>query len=111
MDVPTIDQAYAQLQAQDQTIVQELQTLAGKLQTAAQGGNADAREWQLDLRELALAVAQANQRNGAVVAALIRNTRGALDILRSIPAGESAAVYGPRGQTLGAGKAKPLGSA
>jgi flagella synthesis protein FlgN len=63
------------------------------------------------LRELALAVAQANQRNGAVVAALIRNTRGALDILRSIPAGESAAVYGPRGQTLGAGKAKPLGSA
>ncbi len=63
------------------------------------------------LRELALAVAQANQRNGAVVAALIRNTRGALDILRSIPPGESAAVYGPRGQTLGAGKAKPLGSA
>jgi flagellar biosynthesis protein FlgN len=63
------------------------------------------------LRELTLAVARANQRNGAVVAALIRNTQGALDILRSIPAGESAAVYGPRGQTLGAGKAKPLGSA
>ena len=63
------------------------------------------------LRELAQAVAQANQRNGAVVAALIRNTRGALDVLRSIPPSESGAVYGPRGQTLGAGKAKPLGSA
>lgn len=63
------------------------------------------------LRELAMAVAQANQRNGAVVAALIRNTRGALDILRSIPGAETAGMYGPRGQTLGGGQAKPLGSA
>jgi hypothetical protein len=64
MDLQTIDQSYQQLQAQDQTIAQELQALAGKLQTAVQGGNTDAREWLLDLREVALAVqAQQQQMN------------------------------------------------
>ena len=63
------------------------------------------------LRELAQAVAAANQRNGAVLGALIRNTRGALDILRSIPGAETAGMYGPRGETLGTGTAKPLGRA
>ncbi len=70
MDVPTIDQAYAQLQSQDQTIAQELQNLAGKLQAAAQGGNADAREWQLDLRELALAVQAQQQQMNALLQAI-----------------------------------------
>ena len=55
MDVQTIDQQYSQLQGQAQQTAQALQTLAGKLQTAAQGGDQQAREWQLDLRELALA--------------------------------------------------------
>jgi hypothetical protein len=32
MDLQTIDQSYQQLQTQDQTIAQELQALAGKLQ-------------------------------------------------------------------------------
>ena len=64
MDIQTIDQLYQQLQTQDQTIAQELQALAGKLQAASQGGSADAREWLLDLREVALAVqAQQQQMN------------------------------------------------
>ncbi len=63
------------------------------------------------LRELAQAIAAANQRNGAVLGALIRNTRGALDILRSIPGAETAGMYGPRGETLGTATAKPLGRA
>jgi hypothetical protein len=50
--------------------VQELQTLAGKLQTATQGGNADAREWQLDLRELALAVQAQQQQMNALLQAI-----------------------------------------
>ena len=54
MDVQTIDQQYAQLQGQSQQTVQALQTLGNKLQTAAQGGDQQAREWMLDLRELAL---------------------------------------------------------
>lgn len=54
MDVQTIDQSYQQLQAQSQQTVQALQTLGNKLQVAAQGGDLQAREWLLDLRELAL---------------------------------------------------------
>ncbi len=55
MDVQTIDQQYAQLQWQSQQTAQALQTLGSKLQAAAQGGDQQAREWLLDLRELALA--------------------------------------------------------
>ena len=61
------------------------------------------------VRELAQAVAQANQRNGAMLAALIRNTRGALDVLRGTD--KTGAVYGPQGRTLDGTAAKPLGSA
>lgn len=64
MDVQTIDQEYQQLQAQAQGTAQELRTLAEKLQSAAQGGNQDAREWMLDLKSIALAMqAEQNQVN------------------------------------------------
>ena len=55
MDVQTIDRQYQQLQGQSQQTAQALQLLGGKLQAAAQGGDQQAREWLLDLRELALA--------------------------------------------------------
>ncbi|NHN89107.1 hypothetical protein [Acetobacter conturbans] len=54
MDVQTIDQTYTQLQTQAQQSAQALQTLGGKLQAAANGGDQQAREWLLDLREVAL---------------------------------------------------------
>ncbi|MGH3722208.1 MAG: hypothetical protein ACRDRI_25890 [Pseudonocardiaceae bacterium] len=56
MDVQTIDQNYAQLQQQGRQTMQLIQTLAGKLQAAATAGDQNAREWQLDLKEIALAV-------------------------------------------------------
>ncbi|MCF3948075.1 hypothetical protein AiwAL_18510 [Acidiphilium sp. AL] len=62
MDVQTIDNQYQQLQSQAQQTVQELKDLAAKLQTASQSGNQDAREWLLDLKEIALAIqAEQNQ--------------------------------------------------
>ena len=54
MDIQTIDQQYNQLQSQSQQTVQALQTLGNKLQAAAGTGDQQAREWLLDLRELAL---------------------------------------------------------
>ena len=66
MDIQTVDQCWQQVQAQDQTINQSLQALAGKLQTAAAAGNADAREWLLDLRELALGF-QGQQQQAAML--------------------------------------------
>ena len=81
MDIQTVDQCWQQVQAQDQTINQSLQTLAGKLQAAATAGNADAREWLLDLRELALGF-QGQQQQAALllqaIHALLQNEHAQL---------------------------------
>lgn len=70
MDLQVVDQAYQQVRAQDQGIAQELQALAGKLQAAAQAGNLDAREWLLDLRQLALAVQGQQQQMNLLLQAI-----------------------------------------
>ncbi|MGK9452700.1 hypothetical protein ACSSZE_15790 [Acidithiobacillus caldus] len=70
MDIQTVDQQYQQLQQEAQGVMQSLQTLAGKLKTAADGGNQDAREWLLDLKELALNIQQEQQQVMAVMQAL-----------------------------------------
>jgi hypothetical protein len=57
-DPETIDQNYAQLQQQAQQTATLIQTLAGKLQTAAAAGDPNAREWLLDLKEITLGVRQ-----------------------------------------------------
>lgn len=62
MDIQTIDTQYEQLQSQSQETTQQIKLLAGKLQAAAKDGNQDAREWLLDLKEVALAMkAEQNQ--------------------------------------------------
>lgn len=60
------------------------------------------------IRELARQVAEANLRNGVVVSALMRNTQGALDILRGIPG--APPLYGPGG-TPARSAGKALGQA
>lgn len=64
MDVQTIDQQYQQLQNASQQVYQELKELADKLQAESAAGNAHAREWVLDLKEVALAI-QAQQQQTA----------------------------------------------
>lgn len=56
MDTSTIDQAYGQLQAEFQDVAKSVQALAEKLQTAADGGDQNAKEWLLDLKQVALDV-------------------------------------------------------
>ncbi len=70
MDIPTIDQQYEQMQAASQQVVQELKDLAAKLQTEQASGNANAREWLLDLREVALAVQQQQQQMANLLQAI-----------------------------------------
>jgi hypothetical protein len=70
MDVQTIDQQYEQLQTQAQQTIQELRDLAGKLSTAAQGGNQDAKEWLLDLKSVALAIQAEQNQVGFLLQAL-----------------------------------------
>jgi hypothetical protein len=56
MDADTVDRQYSALQQQAQQTAALIQALAGKLSTAAGGGDPNAREWQLDLKEIALAI-------------------------------------------------------
>jgi hypothetical protein len=70
MDLQTVEQQYNQLQQEAQGVSQGVQTLAGKLKAAADGGNTDAREWLLDLRELALNIQQEQQQVMAVMQAI-----------------------------------------
>jgi hypothetical protein len=58
VDPQTVDENYAQLQQQAQQTAAQLQQLAGKLQTAAAAGDPNAREWMLDLKEVALGMQQ-----------------------------------------------------
>ena len=56
MDAETVDQQYADLQQKGQQTAALVQALAGKLSAATTAGDANAREWQLDLKEIALAI-------------------------------------------------------
>ena len=56
MHTEALDQQYADLQQRSQQTAALFQVLAAKLTAAATAGDQNAREWQLDLREIALAV-------------------------------------------------------
>ncbi|MUL46506.1 hypothetical protein FZI85_07750 [Mycobacterium sp. CBMA293] len=76
MDVETVDQQYATLQQQSQQTASLIQALAGKLSAAAAAGDTNAREWQLDLKEIALAIRDEESATGSVfqsIHALVAN--------------------------------------
>ncbi len=56
MDTETVDRQFSALQHQAQQTVPLIQTLADKLSAAATAGDPNAREWALDLKEIALAI-------------------------------------------------------
>ena len=56
MDTETVDRQFSALQQQAQQTATLIQTLAGKLSTAAATGDPNAREWALDLKEIALSI-------------------------------------------------------
>jgi hypothetical protein len=56
VDTDTVDRQFSALQQQAQQTASLIAALAGKLSTAAAGGDPNAREWGLDLKEIALAI-------------------------------------------------------
>jgi len=61
MDIQTVDQQYNQLQQEAQQVAQSIQTLAQKLKAASDSGDQNAREYLLDLQELAINIQQEQQ--------------------------------------------------
>ena len=87
--------------------IEELETLeqqrvAAFHQDAAAGSSA---LWA-QVQALAKQVSEANQRNGAMIMALARNTEGALHILRGTS--DEAVLYGAQGQGQAGGAAARL---
>lgn len=70
MDVETVDQEYQQLQQESQLMTQAIQTFATKLQTAGDAGDAQAKEWILDLKGIALQIQQEQLQTQALLQAL-----------------------------------------
>jgi hypothetical protein len=56
VDTDTVDRQFNALQQQAQQTGSLIAALAGKLSTAAAAGDPNAREWGLDLKEIALAI-------------------------------------------------------
>jgi hypothetical protein len=54
----TVDNEFAKLQQEADQAGQAVQAFAQKLQTAANGGDANAREWLLDLKSIGLQIQQ-----------------------------------------------------
>lgn len=101
MDIQTIDQQYTQLQTQSQQTVGALGGLADKLRTAAQSGNQDAREWMLDLKEIALAMQAEQNQVAALLQALHGFVANQMPPAASQPSPWSGASAPPQGQPWG----------
>lgn len=87
MDVQAIDGEYNALQQQAQQTVQLLQALGGKLQAAANNGDGQAREWLLDLRELALSFRAEQDRTQNLLGAIHNYVASAQTQVQPAPAG------------------------
>ena len=70
MDVQTIDMTWGQLQSESQQTITALAALAQKLQTAASSGDQNAREWMLDLKEIALGIQNEQNQTSNLLQAL-----------------------------------------
>ncbi len=61
MNLEVVQQNQSQLQQEVQGVMQSLQSLAVKLKNAADAGDSHAREWLLDLKEIALNIQSEQQ--------------------------------------------------
>ena len=70
MDTQTIDDEFAKLQAEFADVAKTVETLAGKLQAAASAGDANAKEWLGDLKQVAQDIDDEQTQSKAVLLAL-----------------------------------------
>ena len=106
MDTQTIDQAYAQLQTEFQDVAKTVQALAEKMQAAQKAGDANAQEWLLDLRQIAMDVndeqTQANLLLQAIHQYVSEAVQQAAAPLAAAPAGyQQQPMAAPAGGMLG----------
>jgi uncharacterized protein YhaN len=105
MDTSTIDQAYGQLQAEFQDVAKSVQALAEKLQAAAGSGDSNAREWLLDLKQIALDVkdeqVQVNELLQAIHAYIDENNQHLQQMPQQMPMPMGGGMFGGGGPRRG----------
>lgn len=103
MDPETVDAAYAALQQQGQQTAQLVQALAGKLQAAAGSGDANAREWQLDLKEIALAIREEEDKTTNLLQSIHGMVDAHVQTVQQAPPPQQQAAYPQAGFAPGMG--------
>jgi hypothetical protein len=103
MDTATIDQAYGQLQAEFKDVATSVQELAGKLQTASQTGNPDAKEWLLDLKQIALDVKDEQVQVNELLQAIHGFVANSNEQIQQYQQGPQQGAMGGRGGMFGGG--------
>jgi hypothetical protein len=101
VDVETVDQEYQQLEQESQQLTQAIQAFASKLQSAGDGGDAQAKEWILDLKSIALQI----QQEQIQMQALLQALHGfAVNTLQQVPQAQAVApVQAVQAQPQGGG--------
>jgi hypothetical protein len=92
VDVDTVDREYGQLEQESQQLAQTIQGLATKLQAAGEAGDAQAKEWVLDLKGIALQIQQEQLQVQALLQALHGFTVNSLQQAAPAPAPAAAEV-------------------
>jgi hypothetical protein len=104
VDVATVDQEYEQLQQESGVLTQAIQDFAGKLQSAGAAGDAQAKDWVLDLKGIALQIQQEQLQMQALLMALhdfVSNTlQAAPQQAQTVQTGQAPA---PQAQPQGVG--------
>ena len=82
MNLETVEQQYQQLQAEAQGVSQAMQALAAKMQQGSEK-NPDAREWMLDLKQLALNIQQEQMQGMAVMQSMHQAVQNDMAAMRN----------------------------
>jgi hypothetical protein len=95
MDAETVDRQYAELQQKGQQTAALVQALAGKLSAAAAAGDTNAREYQLDLKEIALAIRDEESTATSLLQAIHALVDNHVQTIASAPTYEQPPAYPP----------------
>ena len=86
MDTETIDQEYKQLQGEFEDAAKSVQEFAQKLQSAADGGDENAKEYLLDLKQIALDIKDEQMQVNNLLSALHQFVANAAQQAQQAPA-------------------------
>jgi hypothetical protein len=95
VDVETVDQEYQQLQQESGQLTQAIQEFATKLQAAGDAGDAQAKEWILDLKGIALGIQQEQLQMQALLQALHGLTENTMQQMSQVPASPAVQASAP----------------